>query len=207
MSCDVSAYGTFTVSNFTGKPIWFAFIDVATDAGTGGAIYDSKGGLTVNKVGKVYSIPAAITSTDKVMIANWFGNWNGYTAQTIDGKYSLSGGVVPNSTQINGSVYGSSSNCSNGGVVLCSDKGCVTANGTAINSSDPNVYASSTMSKDGYFYVDKSSYRTENMQLPVDFIFNHLNWGSIIVFLIAILAIGIAFGIILMMVGERYYNR
>ena len=147
MACNNIPVNALSVKNFTGQNIKLTLIKT-TLADDGEAAYGADGSLTISKLGPTYVIPPQLDPSRWTMLGDWYPTYNGYTAQTSDGLYSMSG-AMRSGTSIPGAMD-NFNNCNNGSIVLCASDGCYDSNGQAVNVE--YTYGSVPMTTDGAYY-------------------------------------------------------
>ncbi len=159
--CSV-ANNALLVVNYTGQDVNLRRIKVKRDA-DGNSILDKNGNYIVTDVSSAQVITPSINDgSDGVRIVDdWgpasSGKYDGYTAQTKDGKYSITAALAdgPNAFGYNqGGDIGGGVICYNAWVYLCTDDGsganCVNSNGVVMTGA-PYASSGAHMSPSGKY--------------------------------------------------------
>lgn len=140
------------VINTTGQKINFALVKVKRDDSGNPVMADGK--YTIESVSDVTVIPPSdySGSNSRTVVGGWGPNispgYDGYTAQTEDGKYSITAAKSGAIATPNAFGYNEGPDCYNAWIGLCTSDGCVYANGTAATYGGAFI-----MKTDGDYYV------------------------------------------------------
>lgn len=117
----VDSPNSLIIANFTGQPIYVTMILAKKDSDCN-PMYDSNGYLLIDK--KSSSKKCGLTTTtsgaesDPTVISGWYPTYDGFTAQTEDGKYSITVGRNYSSSP-NHHLAINDGNCMNAWATLC----------------------------------------------------------------------------------------
>lgn len=140
------------VMNTTGQPLNFALVKVKRDSG-GNPVMTSDGKYIIDKVGDVVVIqPSDYSGSNSQTTVKGFGaniapGYDGYTAQTADGKYSITAAKAGSINTPNAFGYNEGPDCYNAWIGLRTTDSFVYANGSAATYNGAYV-----MTTDGDYY-------------------------------------------------------
>ena len=173
MSCPYpTMLNALVVRNYTGQDVNLSFIKVKSDDSGVPVLKDGK--YQVSKVGKNNVIPPTADG-GSTNLSNWSPDWTGYTAQTADGKYSITGSRCSSTSGPNCLTIDVGT-CQNAWVGLCTSDKCVDSTGLQESSNDNFV-----MTVDGDYYG------------------SGMRWGLIVILLLLIILAVVVIG------GGYYY--